>query len=135
LQAAVLNVKFPHLDGWSDQRAHKAEIYTKLLRDADLPIVTPQVRADGRHIFHQYVIRVPGNRAALMEHLRNHGVGSKIYYPIPLHLQKCFDYLGYKAGDFPEAEAAANETFALPCYPELTEEQQVYVVDVIKRFR
>lgn len=135
LQAAVLNVKFPHLDGWSDQRAHKAEIYTKLLRNADLPIVTPQVRADGRHIFHQYVIRVLGNRAALMEHLRNHGVGSKIYYPIPLHLQKCFDYLGYKAGDFPEAEAAANETFALPCYPELTEEQQVYVVDVIKRFR
>jgi dTDP-4-amino-4,6-dideoxygalactose transaminase len=135
LQAAVLNVKFPHLDGWSDERAHKAEIYTKLLRDADVPIVTPQIRADGRHIFHQYVIRVPGNREGLMEHLRNHGVGSKIYYPIPLHLQKCFEYLGYKKGDFPEAEAAANETFALPCYPELTEEQQVYVVDVIKRFR
>jgi dTDP-4-amino-4,6-dideoxygalactose transaminase len=135
LQAAVLNVKFPHLDGWSDERAHKAEIYTMLLRDADVPIVTPQIRADGRHIFHQYVIRVPGNREGLMEHLRNHGVGSKIYYPIPLHLQKCFEYLGYKKGDFPEAEAAANETFALPCYPELTEEQQVYVVDVIKRFR
>ena len=80
LQAAVLNVKFPSLDKWSDERARKAEIYTKLLNDADLrfPLVTPEVRSDGRHIFHQYVIRVPENRDALMEHLKNHGVGSKI---------------------------------------------------------
>jgi dTDP-4-amino-4,6-dideoxygalactose transaminase len=136
LQAAVLNVKFPRLDKWSDERAHKAEIYTKLLKDADLRfrLVTPEVKPDGRHIFHQYVVRVPGNRDALMEHLKNHGVGSKIYYPISLHLQKCFEYLGYKKGDLPEAEAAAAETFALPCYPELTEEQQVYVVETIKRF-
>jgi dTDP-4-amino-4,6-dideoxygalactose transaminase len=136
LQAAVLNVKFPSLDRWSNERAHKAEIYTKLLKDADLrlPLVTPEVKPDGRHIFHQYVVRVPGNRDALMEHLKNHGVGSKIYYPISLHLQKCFEYLGYKKGDLPEAEAAAAETFALPCYPELTEEQQVYVVETIKRF-
>ncbi|HSE19107.1 MAG TPA: DegT/DnrJ/EryC1/StrS family aminotransferase [Pyrinomonadaceae bacterium] len=136
LQAAVLNVKLPGLDKWSDERARKAETYTKLLRDADLrfPLVTPEVRTDGRHIFHQYVIRVPGNRDALMEHLQAHGVGCKVYYPIPLHLQKCFEYLGYKKGDFPEAEAAANETFALPCYPELTEEQQVYVVETIERF-
>jgi dTDP-4-amino-4,6-dideoxygalactose transaminase len=136
LQAAVLNVKFPHLDRWSDERARKAETYTKLLHDADLRflVVTPEVRADGRHIFHQYVIRVPGNRDALMEHLRAHGIGSKVYYPIPLHLQKCFEYLGYKKGDLPEAEAAADETFALPCYPELTEEQQVYVVEIIKTF-
>jgi dTDP-4-amino-4,6-dideoxygalactose transaminase len=136
LQAAVLNVKFPRLDKWSNERARKAEIYTKLLKDADLrfPLVTPEVRPDGRHIFHQYVVRVPGNRDALMEHLKNHGVGSKIYYPISLHLQKCFEYLGYKKGDLPEAEAAAAETFALPCYPELTEEQQVYVVETIKRF-
>jgi len=136
LQAAVLNVKFPSLDKWSDERARKAEIYTKLLTGADLrfPLVTPQVRSNGRHIFHQYVVRVPGNRDALMEHLKNQGIGSKVYYPIPLHLQKCFEYLGYKKGDLPEAEAAANETFALPCYPELTEEQQVYVVESIKRF-
>lgn len=136
LQAAVLNVKLPSLDRWSDERARKAETYTKLLTDADLrfPLVTPQVRPDSRHIFHQYVIRVPGNRDALMEHLKSHGIGSKIYYPIPLHLQKCFEYLGYKQGDFPEAEAAANETLALPAYPELTEEQQVYVVETIKRF-
>jgi dTDP-4-amino-4,6-dideoxygalactose transaminase len=136
LQAAVLNVKFPSLDKWSDERAHKAEIYTKLLNDADLrfPLVTPQVKADCRHIFHQYVLRVPGNRDALMEHLKNHGIGSKIYYPIALHLQKCFEYLGYKKGDLPASEAAADETFALPCYPELTEEQQVYVVETIKTF-
>ena len=136
LQAAVLNVKLPSLDKWSDERARKAEIYTKLLNDADLrfPLVTPEVRADARHIFHQYVIRVPGNRDALMEHLKNHGVGSKIYYPIALHLQKCFEYLGYKKGDLPESEAAADETFALPCYPELSEEQQVYVVDRISEF-
>jgi dTDP-4-amino-4,6-dideoxygalactose transaminase len=133
LQAAVLNVKFPHLDGWSDERARKAETYTRLLKDADLPIVAPQVRADGRHIFHQYVIRVPGKRDVLMEHLKSHGVGSKIYYPIPLHLQKCFEYLGYKEGDFPKAEAAAKETLALPVYPELTDEQQSYVVDRISR--
>jgi dTDP-4-amino-4,6-dideoxygalactose transaminase len=136
LQAAVLNVKFSSLDKWSNDRARKADTYTKLLKDADLrfPLVTPEVRTDGRHIFHQYVVRVPGNRDALMEHLKNHGVGSKIYYPISLHLQKCFEYLGYKKGDLPEAEAAAAETFALPCYPELTEEQQVYVVETIKRF-
>jgi len=136
LQAAVLNVKFPSLDKWSDERARKAEVYTKLLNDADLrfPLVTPQVRSDGRHIFHQYVIRAPGNRDALMEHLKSHGVGSKIYYPISLHLQKCFEYLGYKRGDLPESEAAADETFALPCYPELTDEQQVYVVEMIKTF-
>jgi len=136
LQAAVLNVKFPNLDKWSDERARKADVYTKLLRDADLqfPVVTPAVRADSRHIFHQYVIRVPGHRDALTEHLKAHGVGSKIYYPIPLHLQKCFEYLGYKKGDLPEAEAAADETLALPCYPELTEEQQAYVVETIKSF-
>ena len=136
LQAAVLNVKFPSLDKWSDERARKAEIYTKLLNDAGLrfPLITPAVRSGSRHIYHQYVIRVPGNRDALMEHLKQHGVGSKIYYPIPLHLQKCFEYLGYKKGDLPESEAAANETFALPCYPELTDEQQAYVVDRISKF-
>ena len=90
LQAAVLRVKLPSLDRWSDERASKAALYTKLLSEADLsfPLVTPQVRADGRHIFHQYVIRVPGNRDALMEHLKARGIGTKVYYPIPLHLQK-----------------------------------------------
>lgn len=136
LQAAVLNVKLPRLDKWSNERARKADVYTRLLKDADLrfPLVTPEIRADGRHIFHQYVIRVPANREGLMAHLEAHGIGSKIYYPIPLHLQKCFEYLGYRKGDLPDAEAAANETFALPCYPELSEQQQVFVVETIERF-
>ena len=137
LQAAVLRVKFPSLDRWSEERAQKAALYSKLLSEADLsfPVVAPQVREDGRHIFHQYVIRVPGNRDALMEHLKARGVDSKIYYPIPLHLQKCFNYLGYKEGQFPESESAARETVGLPVYPELTEEQQVYVVESIKSFQ
>jgi len=137
LQAAVLRVKLPSLDRWSDERASKAAFYSKLLSEAELsfPLVTPQVRADGRHIFHQYVIRVSGNRDALMEHLKAHNVGTKVYYPIPLHLQACFNYLGYKEGQFPETESAAKETFALPAYPELTDEQQVYVVEAIRDFK
>ena len=137
LQAAVLRVKLPCLDQWSEERGRKAALYTQLLNETDFsfPLVTPHVRSDGRHIFHQYVIRVPGNRDALMEHLRSAGVGTKVYYPIPLHLQECFTYLGYKEGDFRESEAAARETLALPVYPELTDEQQAYVVDAIARFQ
>lgn len=137
LQAAVLRIKFPSLDRWSNERAQKAAVYTKLLNEAELSfsLAPPHVREDGRHIFHQYVIRVPGNRDALMEHLRSRGVGTKVYYPIPLHLQACFNYLGYKEGQFPESESAAKETLALPVYPELSEEQQVYVVDSIKSFK
>jgi dTDP-4-amino-4,6-dideoxygalactose transaminase len=136
LQAAVLRIKLHSLDEWSDERAQKAALYSQLLNDADLsfPLITPQVRQDGRHIFHQYVVRAPGNRDALMDHLKSRGVGTKVYYPIPLHRQECFSYLGYKEGDFPEAESAARETFALPAYPELTEAQQHYVVDAIRSF-
>ena len=137
LQAAVLNVKLSRLDSWSDERAQKAAVYTQLLSEADLSfeLATPFVRPDCRHIFHQYVIRVPRHRDALMDHLRERGVGTKVYYPIPLHRQECFSYLGYKEGAFPEAERAAVETFALPAYPELSEAQQVYVVDSIKSFK
>jgi dTDP-4-amino-4,6-dideoxygalactose transaminase len=137
LQAAVLNVKLPHLDQWSDARARVAGVYTRLLDEADLSfaVTAPYLRRDCRHIFHQYVIRVPRHRDALMDHLRERGVGTKIYYPIPLHRQECFSYLGYQAGAFPEAESAAAETFALPIYPELTEAQQTYVVESIASFR
>src|SRR5437868_1792864 len=137
LQAAVLRLKLHSLDQWSDERARKAAFYSQLLNAADLsfPLITPQVRPTGRHIFHQYIVRAPGNRDALMDHLKSRGVGTKVYYPIPLHRQKCFSYLGYKEGDFPEAESAARETFALPAYPELTEAQQHYVVDAIRSFR
>ena len=136
LQAAVLNVKLPRLDEWSDARARKARLYSEMLEKSDLsfPLIAPAIRTDGRHIFHQYVIRVPGNRDALIQHLKARGVGTKIYYPIPLHLQECFSYLGYKEGDFPESESAACETLALPIFPEMTDEQQAYVVDAIRSF-
>jgi dTDP-4-amino-4,6-dideoxygalactose transaminase len=137
IQAAVLRVKLPHLDRWSDARRERAADYTRMLSEAGLDgvVTPPYVRPGARHIFHQYVIRVPGaRRDALIEHLKSNGVGTKIYYPVPLHLQPCFAYLGYKEGDFPESERAARETLALPMYPELTEEQQEYVVETIRRF-
>jgi dTDP-4-amino-4,6-dideoxygalactose transaminase len=135
LQAAVLNVKFPHLDKWSNERARKAAIYDELLDDVGFELFPPSSREEARHIYHQYVIRVPKHRDALMEHLKQHGVGTKVYYPIPLHRQECFAYLGYKEGEFPESERAARETLALPIYPELTETQQAYVVETIKTFK
>ena len=82
-----------------------------------------------------YLYLSPNHRDALMEHLKQHGVGTKVYYPIPLHRQECFAYLGYKEGEFPESERAARETMALPIYPELKEAQQAYVVDTIKSFK
>lgn len=136
LQAAVLRAKLPHLDGWSNARAEKAEVYSHLLEGAKLNfrLEPPFIKPDSRHIFHQYVVRVPDHRDALMAHLKEREIATKIYYPIPLHLQECFAYLGYKEGDFPEAEKAARETFALPLFPELTLEQQEYVVNAIKDF-
>ena len=136
LQAAVLNVKLGHLHGWSAARRDKAAFYNKLFDEEGLAahFSTPFVRPDARHIFHQYVIRVHRRRDELIKHLSKHGVGSKVYYPVPLHLQECFAYLGYRIGDFPESESAASETLALPCFPELTEEQQRYVVEVIGNF-
>jgi dTDP-4-amino-4,6-dideoxygalactose transaminase len=137
LQAAVLRVKLSYLDEWSNSRAQKARIYSDLLKNANLKFTlqTPFIAADGRHIFHQYVIRVPEHRDALMKHLKDNDIGTKVYYPIPLHLQQCFTYLGYKEGSFPESERAARETFALPLFPEITDDQQQYVVDTIEKFR
>lgn len=135
LQAAVLNVKFPQLDQWSNERANKAAVYDELLDDIPFELITPSIRDDARHIYHQYVIRVPQHRDALMEHLKANGVGTKVYYPIPLHRQECFAYLGYKEGDFPESERAARETLALPVYPELTQAQQTYVAETIANFQ
>jgi len=136
LQAVVLRIKMDYLDQWSESRRQKAKLYDQLFNEAGLPcnLSLPFVKPENKHIFHQYVIRVPRHRDALIKHLSEFGIGSKVYYPLPLHLQKCFAYLGYKNGDFPEAERASLETMALPCFPELTEEQQRYVVKVITQF-
>ena len=137
LQAAVLRAKLPHLEEWTTGRQRKAQQYELMFLDAGLneQVEVPYVRSNARHIFHQFVIRVrDGRRDALRAHLRDRGVGTDVYYPVPLHLQECFAYLGYKEGDFPIAEAAAKETLALPVYPELTEEQQDYVVEAIANF-
>jgi dTDP-4-amino-4,6-dideoxygalactose transaminase len=131
LQAAILRVKLRHLDRWSEARAKNAELYDRLLEGSRVgrPYRDPRTR----HIYNQYVVRVP-DRDALRQHLAERGVGTEIYYPVPLHLQKCFATLGYKAGDMPQAETAARETLALPIYPELTEEQIRYVAACVREF-
>ena len=138
IQSAVLNVKLPHLDTWSAGRRARADYYRAALAKHDLPITLPtEVYADTgvshHHIYNQFIIRVP-QRDELRAHLTKSGIGTEIYYPLPLHLQECFAYLGYGQGDFPEAERAAKESLALPIFPELTEEQQAYVVEQIAAF-
>jgi dTDP-4-amino-4,6-dideoxygalactose transaminase len=135
LQAAVLNIKLTHLDAWSAARQRNAAIYDAAFAAAGLgdKVVTPPATPGGRHIYNQYVIRVR-DRDALRKHLADLQVGTEIYYPVPLHLQQCFAYVGHKVGDFPESEKAANETIALPIFPELTEAQLQFVVASIAGF-
>jgi len=135
IQAAILSVKLRHVDAWSDARARRAAAYDELLRAAGLEgtLTLPKVAPHTRHIFHQYVIRAP-RRDGLREYLRERAIGSEVYYPIPLHLQKCFTGLGYRPGDLPETERATAEVLALPMYPELTAAQQERVVDTIAAF-
>lgn len=135
-QGAILRVKLPHLDGWSAARKAHADRYRELFENAGLneQIVLPFEREECRHIYNQFVIRVPGERDRLRAFLTENGVGTDIYYPVPLHLQECFAFLGGKPGDLPEAERAANETLALPVYPEMRNEQQDYVVETIRKY-
>ena len=134
LQAAVLRIKLPYLARWSEARRANAARYRALFADAGLPQVTLPVEAPDRtHIYNQFVIRVE-NRDALRAHLDRAGIGTEVYYPVPFHLQECFAGLGYKAGAFPVAEAAARTSVALPIYPELTEAQQAAVVATIRDF-
>ena len=135
-QGAILRVKLPHLDAWSDKRKSNADRYRQLFTDAGLAeqVELPIERKDCRHIYNQFVIRAPGKRDALRQFLTAADVGTDIYYPVPLHLQECFDYLGYRNGDFPESERAARESLALPIYPELKEEQLEYVVGKVREF-
>ncbi|MDQ0218434.1 DegT/DnrJ/EryC1/StrS family aminotransferase [Peribacillus cavernae] len=134
LQAAVLNVKFPHLDTWIKLRREKANTYTQLLNEALKDnVVTPFIEEHNEHVFHQYTIRVQ-RRDELQAFLKEHGVATMIYYPKPLHLQPVFEELGYKEGDLPETEKACAEAISLPMYPELKQEQQEYVVKKIAEF-
>ncbi|HEV2711339.1 MAG TPA: DegT/DnrJ/EryC1/StrS family aminotransferase [Edaphobacter sp.] len=140
IQAAVLEVKLRYLPQWNQQRRDRAARYDQLLRDASLTgattregIVLPITDPRATHVFHQYVIRAP-RRDALRQHLADRRIGSEIYYPLPLHLQTCLASLGYKRGDFPVSETAANEVLALPIYPELRDDEQQIVVEAIAAF-
>jgi dTDP-4-amino-4,6-dideoxygalactose transaminase len=135
LQAAVLRVKLKYLDGWTEGRQRNAAYYDKAFAAAGLgsKLRTPLAMPGYRHIFNQYVVRVQ-NREALRARLTERGIGTEIYYPVPLHVQQCFAYLGYRAGDFPHSELAATETLALPIYPELAEAQLAHVVATIAEF-
>jgi dTDP-4-amino-4,6-dideoxygalactose transaminase len=134
LQAAVVSVKLKHLDNWSLARQKNAEKYRALFAQAELEMIQLPVEKQNRHIYNQFVIRVPEKRDELKRFLQEAGIGTEVYYPVPMHLQECFAYLNYKKGDFPVSEEAAQHTLALPIYPELTDAQQTYVVEKIKTF-
>jgi dTDP-4-amino-4,6-dideoxygalactose transaminase len=144
IQAAILRVKLKYVEGWNETRRQRAVTYDQLFAAAGLtstgsqpensaPIRLPQTSPSAHHVFHQYVVRAY-RREELREFLSARKIGTEIYYPIPLHLQPCFAYLGYREGDFPEAERAAKEVLALPMFPELTAEEQRWVVKSIADF-
>ena len=151
LQAAVLRVKLPHLDKWSEKRRQNANRYTQLFKEAGLAEETGKTvfdeknkvllpaaifekyRVNNYHIYNQYIVRVE-KRDELREFLTKNEIGTEIYYPVPFHLQECFNDLGHKKGDFPKSEFSADHSLALPIYPELSDEQLVYVVDTFRKF-
>jgi dTDP-4-amino-4,6-dideoxygalactose transaminase len=136
LQAAILLTKFRYLEEWTEERRRKAERYGEFLQDLTLSVPglkLPATQYRNRHIFNQYAIQVP-RRDALRQFLNQEGVGTEIYYPLPLHLQECYAFLNYHRGDLPVSERAADEILALPIFPELTEAQQMYVIDRVKAF-
>ena len=137
LQAAILRVKLRRLDEWAEARRANARRYEELFSESGLLqdgiIELPSMREDSFHVFNQFVIRAR-DRDRLKQFLKEEGIGSEVYYPLSLHQQDCFKYLGYKRGDFPESERAAAEALAIPIYPELGESAQVYVVGRVKAF-
>ena len=137
IQAAILLVKLRHLEGWTEARGTRAQHYHKAFRSLHLEgpdaLILPDIPKAGRHVFNQYVIRTR-RRDDLARFLTARGIGTAIYYPKPLHLQACFASLGYREGDFPEAERASREALALPIYPELTEEMQDQVIQAVGSF-
>lgn len=136
MQAAVVSAKLPYLDRWTAQRQENASRYRKLIADAGLgDRVRPPVEVESRHIYNQFVVRIAdGKRDALREFFKQKKIGCEVYYPLSLHEQDCFRYLGYKTGDFPESERAAGDTLALPNSFEVTAEQQEYVIQAIQDF-
>jgi dTDP-4-amino-4,6-dideoxygalactose transaminase len=135
IQAAVLRVKAPHLAAWTEARRMNAQRYVRLFRERGMTdrVVLPDEPAGLHHVYNQFVIRV-ADRDGLKAHLDAKRIGNEIYYPVPFHLQPCFSYLGYRRGDFPNAERAANESLAIPIYSELTIVQQQMIVDAIAEF-
>jgi dTDP-4-amino-4,6-dideoxygalactose transaminase len=132
LQAAILSIKLKKLDEWTEARRKIGKRYNSALKDI---VIIPQDENKGKHVYHLYIVRVKGKRRdGLLEFLNENGVESRVYYPVPLHLQECYKTLGYKEGDFPEVERASLETLALPLFPGLEEEQQDYVVETVKKY-
>ena len=134
LQAAVLSIKLKHLDSWSEGRIENAGKYRELFSKNGLPDTLLPVKKEERHIYNQYVINAGDKRDLLKEHLLASGIGCEIYYPLCLHEQKCFQYLGYNSGEFPVSENAAKNTLAIPVFSELNDDEIAYVVDIISDF-
>ena len=133
LQAAILQVKLKYLDEWTEGRQRNAAVYDEGLAGFDGRLTRPRALEGYRHIFNQYVVRAQ-NRDALRQRLSERSIGSEIYYPVPLHEQACFAYLNYRTGDFPHSERAAQETLALPIYPELEQAQLAHVIATVREF-
>ena len=134
LQAGVLRIKLRYLDEWTEGRQRNADLYRTHLQRLDTPIVLPHPKPyQNRHIYNQFVV-CADRRDDLQAFLKERGIGTEVYYPLPMHLQQCFSHLGYKAGDFPVSECLADGSLALPVYPELTEEEIVYVSHSIREF-
>lgn len=134
LQAAILTVKLQYLDRWTERRIQNAQLYRRLFQEAELGEVRLPLEKRRRHIYNQFVIGVGGGRDELRRFLSESGIGTEVYYPVPLHLQECFQDLGYKEGDLPVSEHAAKTTLALPIFPELIGAEIEYVVEKIKEF-
>lgn len=132
LQAAVLLAKLPHLERWNDARRANAAFYDSAFSDV-AELTTPYVDPFNTSIYNQYTVRAD-QRDALQAHLKSVGIGNAVYYPLPLHLQPCFAYLGYREGQFPESERAANEVLSLPVYPELMAAQRDEVIEAVRTF-
>lgn len=131
IQAAILRVKLKHLDSWMDARRKNAYLYNKLLSGVD--VLTPKESRDVRHVYNQYTIRTK-RRNELQEFLKQRGIGSMIYYPLSLHLQKVYEYLGYKRGSLLNSELIQDEVLSLPIFPELSEDQISEVAAAIREF-